>query len=606
MFNNKFYTTIQNKRQFKILKNIDNITYDANHNFNTIINNNYNKAINVVQDFILINKRILYGGYAINSLLKTVNQPIYDDNEFPDFDFYSPTFIQDAYILCNQLYSVGFKYVRMIPALHPHTVRIQIDFKIYIADISYLDPIEYNNIPTKEIEHMLYITPQYMKITLYKSLSLNINAYRWNKDIYRLNLINQFFPEKIINQSEYLSLLSNDNKYSYHKQLIIFLYNNIIRNQKFSNNNIEKEKKFNLSNNNFIINGYLAFIFYKSINKNINTTHDNIINYINKYNIPIELIIFNDNIHFIINQFMLLINSYLISNNLKNLYYIILDCYNGQIGNLLPQKFVLKIVPKKLGSFISTSDEHLLYQQFPICVFYNYNNIPIEYKYIPTLNINLINYNGLIHMLYIYRYYTNNYKLDFSEKKTKFKPFNNLFSPFYYNLLQIYNSHIFVDYLIQSLQNFKDKFLSKHNIKPFQQFINNSKFPNIFQIISFTNDNILLYNNIKSINTKCITTLDILNYGTYSPDITYYDNNDIAFFIENINVKICLLSDNPSSNYTNDEKKQNHTSLITKGGKINDVSIDDITINDIIDDDIIDNNLEKRFNFKKLYMIHFS
>ena len=65
--------------------------------------------------FIKDKKRILYGGLAIDVAFKKHGQGIYDPKyTFPDYDFYSPSHIEDSIIICNQLYDAGFKYTRRI------------------------------------------------------------------------------------------------------------------------------------------------------------------------------------------------------------------------------------------------------------------------------------------------------------------------------------------------------------------------------------------------------------------------------------------------------------------------------------------------------------
>jgi len=54
------------------------------------------RMISIVEQFIIVKKRICYGGTAINNLLP-VEEQFYDrDIEIPDYDFFSDTALEDA------------------------------------------------------------------------------------------------------------------------------------------------------------------------------------------------------------------------------------------------------------------------------------------------------------------------------------------------------------------------------------------------------------------------------------------------------------------------------------------------------------------------------
>ena len=75
-----------------------NETFQKKHKKDTYINNT---LLGVVERFMKKNKRICYGGTAINSILPKDKQ-FYDfDIDIPDYDFFSPTALEDAKALCN-------------------------------------------------------------------------------------------------------------------------------------------------------------------------------------------------------------------------------------------------------------------------------------------------------------------------------------------------------------------------------------------------------------------------------------------------------------------------------------------------------------------------
>ena len=65
--------------------------------------NNYlsDALLHVVEQFMKKNKRICYGGTAINSILPKEKQFYNYDVDIPDYDFFSPTALEDAKELCN-------------------------------------------------------------------------------------------------------------------------------------------------------------------------------------------------------------------------------------------------------------------------------------------------------------------------------------------------------------------------------------------------------------------------------------------------------------------------------------------------------------------------
>ena len=60
-------------------------------------------AFETVKLLIIERKRILVGGMSIDYALKKKGYLLYDDNEIPDYDFFSPEFHKDAYDLAKVL-----------------------------------------------------------------------------------------------------------------------------------------------------------------------------------------------------------------------------------------------------------------------------------------------------------------------------------------------------------------------------------------------------------------------------------------------------------------------------------------------------------------------
>ena len=69
------------------------------------------EIIEIVEDFLKDTKRLCYGGTGINNLLPLDDQFYDKDVELPDYDFFSPTPLDDAKNLANIYYNKGFTEV---------------------------------------------------------------------------------------------------------------------------------------------------------------------------------------------------------------------------------------------------------------------------------------------------------------------------------------------------------------------------------------------------------------------------------------------------------------------------------------------------------------
>lgn len=166
-----------------------------------------NEMNKVIKQYIKQHKLIIYGGTAIEILLRSKGITFSDKDKFLDYDFYSPKFIEDSIALANKLYKDGYKYVRRVNAIHPDTVRIGAEFaKEFLADITYIPEKAFKMLPTKQISDINYIDPQFLKVDLYRSMCRpNSNVYRWKKVWPRLvNIELKFplFPSKTIPRSK--------------------------------------------------------------------------------------------------------------------------------------------------------------------------------------------------------------------------------------------------------------------------------------------------------------------------------------------------------------------------------------------------------------------
>jgi hypothetical protein len=113
-------------------------------------------ANDIVYKFIIDNNFILYGGMALDLILKEKgHEGIYSNDALPDFDFYSPVSYDDSIILANILFAREFPYISSINAMHPTTRRTRVNFK-EVADISYMPESIYRSIKGTIINHGQY------------------------------------------------------------------------------------------------------------------------------------------------------------------------------------------------------------------------------------------------------------------------------------------------------------------------------------------------------------------------------------------------------------------------------------------------------------------
>src|SRR6056297_1719236 len=96
------------------------------------------KACELVADYIIKNKLVVYGGQAIDNSLRIFGKKIYEDYLIPDYDFYSPNNVHHAYeifkLMCDHFEQVG-----VMPAFHGTTMKVRV-FNDMVADSSYIKP----------------------------------------------------------------------------------------------------------------------------------------------------------------------------------------------------------------------------------------------------------------------------------------------------------------------------------------------------------------------------------------------------------------------------------------------------------------------------------
>jgi len=156
------------------------------------------KIIEILEDFLREKKLVCYGGTALNNILPKEDQ-FYDKNiEIPDYDFYSPTALEDAKELADIYAKLGYDDVEARAGMHVGTFKVQVNF-IPIADITYMEKELFYNIQKKSIKinGILYAPSNLLRLNVYKELSRPAgDISRWEKIYKRLLLLNKHYPIK--------------------------------------------------------------------------------------------------------------------------------------------------------------------------------------------------------------------------------------------------------------------------------------------------------------------------------------------------------------------------------------------------------------------------
>ena len=116
-----------------IEKNIDTIKNEARRKTLELMEptlKEFTEVFAVILDFIKRKKRIIYGGYAQNSLIKKKNKfdVFYKELDCADIEFYTFQPLEDAIELSDLLYSRKFKFVQVAEGVHNGTYKIFVNF----------------------------------------------------------------------------------------------------------------------------------------------------------------------------------------------------------------------------------------------------------------------------------------------------------------------------------------------------------------------------------------------------------------------------------------------------------------------------------------------
>lgn len=156
----------------------------------------FNEVKNIILNFIRKEKRIVYGGYAWNSLIAKVspNDAFYKDTEYTDVEFYSNKPVEDLVKLCNIISEKGYKFIQGKNAQHEETYTIFVNFTGY-CDITYMPSNIFYGVMTETINGIRMIHPKFIMVDILRQFNDPMTSYwRLDKNVKRGKIMMRHYP----------------------------------------------------------------------------------------------------------------------------------------------------------------------------------------------------------------------------------------------------------------------------------------------------------------------------------------------------------------------------------------------------------------------------
>jgi hypothetical protein len=151
------------------------------------------KALNIVEDFLRAQKRVCYGGMAINAHLPQ-SLKFYDFSKvLPDYDFFTPEPVKDVKDITHRLKAAGFSEISARVGMHEGTTKIFVNYTA-VADITETPDWLYYMLLKRSIidQGIHYADIDFLRMNMYLELSRpRGEVERWDKVYKRLLLLNQ-------------------------------------------------------------------------------------------------------------------------------------------------------------------------------------------------------------------------------------------------------------------------------------------------------------------------------------------------------------------------------------------------------------------------------
>jgi hypothetical protein len=160
-------------------------------------------TIKLILNYVVDNKLVLYGGFAIDLLIrnKTNGLDSYysNDNKDIDFDILVPDPYKNSLELAKILAEKGsHEYIRIVTGITGETRKIFIDLSSSaIVDMSPMKKFLDNIIEIKRDSSIIRVLePQFLKEDQYKNISMNLffDVHRIKKSIKKIDLLEKYFP----------------------------------------------------------------------------------------------------------------------------------------------------------------------------------------------------------------------------------------------------------------------------------------------------------------------------------------------------------------------------------------------------------------------------
>jgi len=182
---------------------------------------------NYILEFIKSKKRIIYGGWAQNELIKNKNkeESFYTEISEADVEFYSYDPVKDAIDLADFLKSKNLKYISVQGGIHEGTYKVFVNFINY-CDISYLSKNICDNCLKIELNGLLYAHPIFLYIDFYRVFTDPLTSYwRLEKSFTRYLKLYRYYPIKEPSDKNFIIKKTDD-------EIINKVRKNIIHNSK--------------------------------------------------------------------------------------------------------------------------------------------------------------------------------------------------------------------------------------------------------------------------------------------------------------------------------------------------------------------------------------
>lgn len=178
----------------------------------------------IIKRYLIDNKRIITGGMAIDTALRTKDSKLYEIEKI-DYDFITPDFHNDAYKIALAISQVPqLSEVHVINAIHTSTMRVRFNYT-YVADSTYMHQQAYDLVPTLEYNGLRVVHPCYQVLDQHLALSHpysnvpieNVLFKRFRHDITRYELLSKYFDLG----DELIAISKKKNKYITDEKLTV-------------------------------------------------------------------------------------------------------------------------------------------------------------------------------------------------------------------------------------------------------------------------------------------------------------------------------------------------------------------------------------------------